>query len=192
MYPKTPISLALVCVFAGILNVCAGNNFHAAHVAKRQMYGGLPSVEGMDEHDANPFAAFWNQGLVPGQGFPQIGMSAYGYGLPGLGLSGFLSPDTLILEGAGHGEISNKDLDNMDDKIYGFDRFKTDKNNNGGRPQDPEYPGCFPNEDCDDADEHRYHHHNHHDYDNYHGAGSSMRSHLSLITAIVAAAVVGI
>ncbi|KAJ1800286.1 hypothetical protein LPJ59_001209 [Coemansia sp. RSA 2399] len=163
--------------------------WHKTHVAKRQMYGagGLPSVEGMGERDPSPFAAFWNQGLVPGQGFPQIGMSAYGYGLPGLGLSGYLTPDSVILEGAGHGEINDKDLDNMDDKIYGFDRFKTDKHN-GARGGDPAYPGCFANEDCDDTKERRNHHH---EYDHYHGAGSSVHAQLSLITAIVAAAMFG-
>ncbi|KAJ2378177.1 hypothetical protein H4S02_007442 [Coemansia sp. RSA 2611] len=93
------------------------------HADKRQVYGGLPSVEGMDARYQNPFVAFWNQGLVPGQGFPQVGMSAYGYGLPGLGLRRFLSPDALILAGAGEGEINGHDLNHMDDQVYGYDRF---------------------------------------------------------------------
>ncbi|KAJ2556436.1 hypothetical protein EV175_002007 [Coemansia sp. RSA 1933] len=188
MYPNTPISLALLCVFASIVGVCNGGK---SQVAKRQMYGsggGIPSVEGMGEHDANPFVAFWNQGLVPGQGFPQIGMSAYGYGLPGLGLSGFLTPDAVILEGAGHGEINDKDLNNIDDRIYGFDRFKADKHSGGGHGEegDPAYPGCFANEDCDDNKERRYHHHEH-----YRGTGSSvLHSQFTLIAAIVAATAV--
>ncbi|KAJ1836012.1 hypothetical protein IWW55_004679 [Coemansia sp. RSA 2706] len=139
------------------------------------MYDGLPSVEGMDARYQNPFAAFWNQGLVPGQGFPQVGMSAYGYGLPGFGLRRFLNPDALILAGAGEGEINEHDLSHMDDQVYGYNRFKDNENQDESRP-DPAYPGCFKGEECndnqaidddgsDDGSRHHYHH--------YHNAGRS-------------------
>ncbi|KAJ2121358.1 hypothetical protein IW147_004321 [Coemansia sp. RSA 720] len=94
----------------------------------------------MDARYQNPFAAFWTQGIVPGQGFPQVGMSAYGYGLPGYGLQRFLSPDAQILAGVGEGEISGHDLKHMDDKVNGYDRFKD--------TGDPAYPGCFKSENC--------------------------------------------
>ncbi|KAJ1989218.1 hypothetical protein GGI26_005198 [Coemansia sp. RSA 1358] len=164
---------------------------------KRQMYGGVPGVEGMNERYSNPFAAFINQGLVPGQGFPQMGMSAYGYGLPGLGLSRFLNPDAVILEGAGKGEISDKDLDNLDNKVYGYDRFKADSNKGADREGDPAYPGCLPNEDCgqrDDCDDeevdHRHHHHNYNRNEHYHNSGTSMYAHCSLATAAAIAAAI--
>ncbi|KAI8319494.1 hypothetical protein GQ54DRAFT_313531, partial [Martensiomyces pterosporus] len=84
----------------------------------------------------SPFNAFWNEGLVPGQGFPQIGMSAYGYGLPGLGLTPFLAPDAAILAGAGEGEISEKDLDHLDEEQYGLDYLQGHKNNDCGDDED--------------------------------------------------------
>ncbi|KAJ2759866.1 hypothetical protein H4S06_002019 [Coemansia sp. BCRC 34490] len=126
---------------------------HRAPTRRRQLIGsssgrGIAAVEGMGDREASPFAAFWNQGLVPGQGFPQVGMSAYGYALPGLGLNGFLSPDALILARAGQGDVTNKDLDRIDDSVYGgsFDRPK-DSDAAHAHP-DPAYPGCFASERC--------------------------------------------
>ncbi|KAJ2776793.1 hypothetical protein H4R18_005475 [Coemansia javaensis] len=148
----------------------AGANRAGPPVHRRQMYDGPAGVEGMGERYRSPFAAFWNQGLVPGQGFPQVGMSAYGYGLPGLGLGQFVSPDAQILAGAGSGEISSHDLDRLDDKINGYDRFKEGTH----RAPDPAYPGCFKSEDCD----HGYHHA---------AAPRASHSHAALVGAIAAA-----
>ncbi|PIA13254.1 hypothetical protein COEREDRAFT_11606 [Coemansia reversa NRRL 1564] len=114
---------------------------------KRQMPGNMPEFDGMNGNDRSPFAAFWNQGLVPGQGFPQVGMSAYGYGLPELGLNGVLGSDALILAGAGQGKINNHDLEKLDNHLYNYDQFK-DNESRGSKP-DPTYPGCFKSEDCD-------------------------------------------
>ncbi|KAJ2469019.1 hypothetical protein EV174_006253, partial [Coemansia sp. RSA 2320] len=148
-------------------------------MSRRQLLNGMGD---MGNRHNSPFAAFWNQGIVPGQGFPQIGMSAYGYGLPGLGLSQYLTPDALILAGVGNGEITEHDLNNLDRQAYGFDRFKNAAAAAaapvGGGP-DPTYPGRFKSEDCDaevpqpaaNADDGRYddggaaRRHNHHRYD---------------------------
>ncbi|KAJ2444838.1 hypothetical protein GGF42_006184 [Coemansia sp. RSA 2424] len=95
-------------------------------------------------------------------------MSAYGYGLPGLGLTQFLSPDAVILEGAGKGEINEHDLDNIDRQEYGLDRFKAGSSNNNGGP-DPAYPGRFKSEDNDNDDDaapQRHNHYHRHGYDN--------------------------
>ncbi|KAJ2192002.1 hypothetical protein IW145_006785, partial [Coemansia sp. RSA 521] len=139
-------------------------------------YGNMPAVEGMDARYQNPFAAFWSQGIVPGQGFPQVGMSAYGYGLPGYGLQQFLNPDAQILAGAGEGEISNHDLKHMDDKVNGYDRFK-DKG-------DPAYPGCFKSENCGSNE--------HDEYNHQHNVGVSTVAHSkSLVNLLAAVAFVG-
>ncbi|KAJ2749342.1 hypothetical protein IWQ56_007250, partial [Coemansia nantahalensis] len=117
---------------------------------RRQVYAGVPGVDGMGAQYRSPFSAFMNQGLVPGQGFPQVGMSAYGYGLPGLGLDQFLSPDAQILAGVGEGAISGHDLNNIDNRVNGYDQFKDTE---GARSKpDPAYPGCFKSEDCDGDD----------------------------------------
>ncbi|KAJ2800324.1 hypothetical protein H4R20_004107 [Coemansia guatemalensis] len=169
------IDFALLTI-ASVSTTVAGTNIGAPMAeVKRQIPGGMAGIDGMNEHDRSPFAAFWNQGLVPGQGFPQVGMSAYGYGLPGLGLGRYLDPDALILAGAGEGEINNQDLDNLDNEIYGYDRFK-DNEGRGSRP-DPAYPGCFKSENCNengnavghvdnnynDRPDSTYHHHHYHD-----------------------------
>ncbi|KAJ2523298.1 hypothetical protein GGI11_000195 [Coemansia sp. RSA 2049] len=160
MYPRAPLSLVLVVVASMLVAVPleaaaaaatrAGD--HRAPTRRRQLIGGggsrgIAAVEGMGDRESSPFAAFWNQGLVPGQGFPQVGMSAYGYALPGLGLNGFLSPDALILARAGQGDVTNKDLDRIDDSVYGgFDR---PRDSDGAHAQpDPAYPGCFASERC--------------------------------------------
>lgn len=165
-----------------------------------------PDIQDMDTRYPNPFAAFWQQGLVPGEGFPQIGMSAYGYGLPGLGLSPFLTPDALILAGVGKGEISEDDLKHAEEEMYNFDWLKGNDKKHGqyhhnkdggyddtedydGNGPDPDYPGCFKGEDCDqvgdDADDHHnnYHHHYH---DN--GGGTSVLPSKKLFSAIAMAA----
>ncbi|KAJ2732193.1 hypothetical protein IW152_003976 [Coemansia sp. BCRC 34962] len=104
-------------------------------------------------------------------------MSAYGYGLPGLGLTQFLSPDAAILEGVGKGEISKNDLNNIDRKEYGLDRFKAEAGN--GCP-DPTYPGRFKSEDDDDYVPQR-HGRQRHEYDS-----SAARSALQLATLTAA------
>ncbi|KAJ2700566.1 hypothetical protein FB645_004962 [Coemansia sp. IMI 203386] len=133
--------------------------------------GGLPGVEGMNTRYSSPFAAFWNQGLVPGQGFPQIGMSSYGYGLPGLGLTQFINPDAQILKGVGEGEITENDLKNLENNVNGYDRFKEPSYNNVHQQPDPAFPGHFKNEDYNDEDDNgghdgRYHH----KHDDHNGA----------------------
>ncbi|KAJ1719726.1 hypothetical protein LPJ53_005561 [Coemansia erecta] len=163
----------------------------SAVLAKRQYYGGeaLPGVEGMNARYASPFAAFINQGLIPGQGFPQVGMSAYGFGLPGYGLTQFLNPDAQILRGAGEGEITEHDLQNLDNRVNGYDRFKDPEDVH--RKPDPAFPGHFANEDCDDdyEDEHgkpaEHYHHRHHDYN----GATEYRS--GSVVALVAALVLG-
>ncbi|KAJ2659189.1 hypothetical protein IWW48_003625 [Coemansia sp. RSA 1200] len=156
MYPRAPLSLVLVVVVSMLMAIPPGVTAtirvggQRVPTRKRQMIGGgsrgIPAVEGMGDRESSPFAAFWNQGLVPGQGFPQVGMSAYGYALPGLGLNGFLSPDALILARAGQGDVTSKDLDRIDDSVYGFDRSK-DSAAAHAQP-DPAYPGCFASERC--------------------------------------------
>ncbi|KAJ2741891.1 hypothetical protein GGI20_004866 [Coemansia sp. BCRC 34301] len=180
---------ALAAVFSLVGGMCSPGGCRAPPLSKRQM----PPNGGMGSRYNSPFAAFWNQGIVPGQGFPQVGMSAYGYGLPGLGLSQFLNPDAVILEGAGKGEINGHDLDNIDRLNYGFDRLKADANNNGSGP-DPTYPGRFKSEDYndnsndDDAEEpHRHNHYHHHGFDNssvVHATSSALQL-LSLIALIL-------
>ncbi|KAJ1926304.1 hypothetical protein FBU59_007327 [Linderina macrospora] len=116
----------------------------------------------------NPFQAYWYQGIVPGQGLPQIGMSAYGYGLPGLGLDDYLVPGAAILAGAGEGEIDDKDLDHLDEHIHGLDAIKGGGYEHDGHG-DPDYPGHFKGEDGyddkynddDDVPHHHYHHYHH-------------------------------
>ncbi|KAJ1802573.1 hypothetical protein LPJ75_006147, partial [Coemansia sp. RSA 2598] len=150
---KSTVS-AYIVVLAGICSGPAGalgNTQEASPVVlgKRQYFGGveggLPGVEGMNARYSSPFAAFWNQGLVPGQGFPQIGMSAYGYGLPGLGLAQFLNPDVQILRGVGEGEITEDDLKHLDNSVNGYDRFK-EHSGDVYRQPDPAFPGHFKNE----------------------------------------------
>ncbi|KAJ2833178.1 hypothetical protein GGI24_000943 [Coemansia furcata] len=151
--------IAIIPALAAILGLARGTCAPGAcppGLSRRQM----PPNGGMGSRYNSPFAAFWNQGIVPGQGFPQVGMSAYGYGLPGLGLTQFLSPDAAILEGAGKGEINEHDLNNIDRQEYGLDRFKA--NDNGG---DPAYPGRFKNEDNNDDDSVPQRHRHRHDYD---------------------------
>ncbi|KAJ2610893.1 hypothetical protein H4S08_003418 [Coemansia sp. RSA 1365] len=171
------IGSALFAVFIVIVGTTATSTNIDTPIAevKRQMPGNMPGFDSMNRHDRSPFAAFWNQGLVPGQGFPQVGMSAYGYGLPELGLNGVLSSDALILAGAGQGKINNHDLEKLDNQIYNYDQFK-DNESHGNKP-DPTYPGCFKSEDCDangnavghvdDGNNGRpdstYHHHHYHD-----------------------------
>ncbi|KAJ2908156.1 hypothetical protein GGI21_003170, partial [Coemansia aciculifera] len=103
----------------------------------------------------------------------------------------FLSPDAIILEGAGKGEINEHDLDNIDRNEYGLDRFKADAGNNGG--PDPAYPGRFKGEDHDtnyDDDDtaqqrHNHNHYHRHEYDNsgvVHATSSAL--HLLLLIAI--------
>ncbi|KAJ2829923.1 hypothetical protein IWW50_000569 [Coemansia erecta] len=175
-------------------SVVAGSPDSKVTVEKRQGYNGMPAVEGMDARYQNPFAAFWNQGVVPGQGFAQVGMSAYGYGLPGLGLQRFLNPDALILAGAGEGEISGNDLNHMDNQAYGYGRFKdNDGQKNKG---DPAYPGCFKSENCDPngnavgVDDDGYEGHRHH---YYHNLGVSAADGIpNLATLVAAAAVLGV
>ncbi|KAJ2082708.1 hypothetical protein H4R24_001376 [Coemansia sp. RSA 988] len=132
---------------ATVSKAMAGSNIGTPMAeVKRQMPGGMPGIDGMNKQDSSPYAAFWNQGIVPGQGFPQVGMSAYGYGLPELGLGRYLDSDALILAGAGEGEINKHDLKNLDKQKYGYDQFKDNKGR-GSKP-DPAYPGCFNNENC--------------------------------------------
>ncbi|KAJ1730212.1 hypothetical protein LPJ61_003137 [Coemansia biformis] len=149
------------------------------------MYDEMPGVEGMGARYRSPFAAFWNQGLAPGQGFPQVGMSAYGYALPGFGLGQFVSPDAQILAGAGEGVINEHDLDNIDSRVNGYDRFK-DSGSGRSRP-DPAYPGCFKGESCGDNDDGPSYEHRHRYHDS--GAGSSSGSRrATLLWAAVASA----
>ncbi|KAJ2691677.1 hypothetical protein H4R19_006312, partial [Coemansia spiralis] len=117
------VPAALIAIAAASISA-AGAQRAPPGMLRRQIYDGTPGVDGMGGQYRSPFAAFWNQGLVPGQGFPQVGMSAYGYGLPGLGLGQFVSPDAQILAGAGEGEISGHDLDNIDNRVNGYDRLK--------------------------------------------------------------------
>ncbi|KAJ1653128.1 hypothetical protein GGF38_005202, partial [Coemansia sp. RSA 25] len=101
----------------------------------------------------------------------------------------FLSPDAVILEGAGKGEINEHDLDNIDRQEYGLDRFKAGSSNNNGGP-DPAYPGRFKSEDNDNDDDtapQRHNHYHRHGYDNssvVHATSSTLQL-LSLITMIL-------
>ncbi|KAJ2751748.1 hypothetical protein GGI19_004289 [Coemansia pectinata] len=170
---------AIASVFGVARGICAPGACLPPSLGRRQL---PPPNGGMGSRYNSPFAAFWNQGIVPGQGFPQVGMSAYGYGLPGLGLTQFLNPDVAILEGAGKGEINEHDLDNIDRQQYGLDRFK--EGNNG---PDPAYPGKFKNEDNDDNDDNmpqRHNHHHRHEYDS-----SAVHTGNALQLATLAAAV---
>ncbi|KAJ1934418.1 hypothetical protein EC988_008817 [Linderina pennispora] len=136
----------------------------------------------------NPFQAYWYQGIVPGQGLPQIGMSAYGYGLPGFGLEDYLAPGAAILAGAGEGEIDNKDLDRLDNQVHGLDAIKGEGYGNTVHG-DPDYPGHFKDEDRyddrhDDDDDGGHHHHYHHYH--YNTASLQMRgSSRSIVTGVL-------
>ncbi|KAJ2258754.1 hypothetical protein GGI13_000481 [Coemansia sp. RSA 455] len=173
-----PVIAAVIGLARGI---CApGTCLPPPSLSRRQM----PPNGGMGSRYNSPFAAYWNQGIVPGQGFPQVGMSAYGYGLPGLGLTQFLNPDVAILEGAGKGEINEHDLDYIDRQQYGLDRFK--EGNNG---PDPAYPGKFKNEDNDDSDDSAPQRHNHHHRHEYDSSAVHAANALQLVTLTAAAAV---
>ncbi|KAJ2718950.1 hypothetical protein GGI07_005497 [Coemansia sp. Benny D115] len=141
---------ALCCVSAG-----------TSTVGKRQFYegqfdggyGGIvpppPPMEAMgmgaNKGYGGPFASFWNQGMIPGQGFPQIGMSSYGYGLPGYGMSQYMSPDAQILAGVGEGSISKDDIKALEDKMNGYSQFKDSTQLQRNHP-DPAFPGQFSSE----------------------------------------------
>ncbi|KAJ2014436.1 hypothetical protein IWW57_005870 [Coemansia sp. S610] len=168
--------IALIPAIATIIGlargICAPGACPPPVLSRRQ----LPPNGGMGSRYNSPFAAFWNQGIVPGQGFPQVGMSAYGYGLPGLGLTQFLSPDAAILEGVGKGEISEHDLNNIDRQEYGLDRLKGEVGN--GSP-DPTYPGKFKSEDNDYVPQRHGRHR--HEYDDSSAAHSALQ--LATLTA---------
>ncbi|KAJ2162783.1 hypothetical protein GGF46_000344 [Coemansia sp. RSA 552] len=146
-------------------------------IARRQMYEGMPGM-------GSPFGAYEGQGLVPGSGFPQVGMSAYGYGLPELGLSQFVNHDANILAGAGEGEISGHDLKNMDKNMYGYDKYKADGEE---KKPDPAYPGCFHGEECDEGGRSgNGHHHCYHDS----AAPAGYTTRYAVVMAVAVAALV--
>ncbi|KAJ2851284.1 hypothetical protein J3B02_003577 [Coemansia erecta] len=193
---KNTIISAYIAGLTGILStaLALSNGLDlSAGLSKRQYYGGmeggLPGVEGMNTRYASPFAAFWNQGLVPGQGLPQIGMSAYGYGLPGLGLAQFLNPDVQILKGVGEGEITENDVKHLENNVNGYDRFKEPSNDNVHQRPDPAFPGHFKNEDDDDKhDEERHDGHYRHKHDDYNSANMLVAQPNSVSAATAAAA----
>ncbi|KAI7821277.1 hypothetical protein BX661DRAFT_173393 [Kickxella alabastrina] len=168
---------------------------HHGPMFRRQFYGGIGGsigggispMMGANSGYANPFAAFWSQGIVPGQGFPQIGMSAYGYTLPGYGMSPYINPDANILNGVGKGQIKENDLNKIENKINGYDSFKAAAS---GKGPDPAYPGRFSNESNDDDDVKPAHKKHSHNDDESNGSGCSQASGVLSLAAIAVSALV--